>query len=122
MRTSSSATITRVGRASVPALLSWFFTTHTLMVVCYGRGLLSCHPSPRVDMWHNVPGFPAVGWGDRCPRPGWRNGIRGRLKPVCPQGHRGSTPLLGTHLLVPSPPCTPSWPLVDTWTGRSLAL
>jgi hypothetical protein len=30
------------------------------------------------------------------PQPGWRNGIRGRLKPVCPQGHRGSTPLSGT--------------------------
>src|SRR5215207_10468216 len=30
------------------------------------------------------------------PRPGWRNGIRGRLKPVCPKGHRGSTPLSGT--------------------------
>jgi hypothetical protein len=36
------------------------------------------------------------------PRPGWRNGIRGRLKPVCPKGHRGSTPLSGTcHPLLP---------------------
>jgi hypothetical protein len=29
-------------------------------------------------------------------RPGWRKGIRGRLKPVCSQGHGGSTPLPGT--------------------------
>jgi hypothetical protein len=42
------------------------------------------------------------GWLIMSPRPGWRNGIRGRLKPVCPKGHRGSTPLSGTgHLLFP---------------------
>lgn len=31
-------------------------------------------------------------------QPGWRNGIRGRLKPVWPQGRRGSTPLPGTTI------------------------
>jgi hypothetical protein len=36
-------------------------------------------------------------------RPGWRNGIRGRLKPVCPKGHRGSTPLSGTTFALVRP-------------------
>ena len=40
-------------------------------------------------------------WLIMSPRPGWRNGIRGRLKPVCPKGHRGSTPLSGTALSLP---------------------
>ena len=38
-------------------------------------------------MWHDVPRF----------RPGWRNGIRGRLKPVWSKDRRGSTPLPGTE-------------------------
>jgi hypothetical protein len=52
-------------------------------------------------VWHNISGlvvsYPGAEW-HREPQPGWRNGIRGRLKPVCSQGHRGSTPLLGTVL------------------------
>ena len=38
-------------------------------------------------------------WLIMSPTPGWRNGIRGRLKPVCPKGHRGSTPLSGTFVM-----------------------
>ena len=35
------------------------------------------------------------------PRPGWRNGIRGRLKPVCPKGHRVRLPSPARSVLLP---------------------
>ena len=41
--------------------------------------------------------------------PGWRNGIRGRLKPVWAQARRGSNPLPGTAEITRSRPPATSW-------------
>ena len=61
-------------------LLSALVTPDTVASRCYGQP-------------HRGRMFRAFSWGWMpAPLPGWRNGIRGRLKPVCPQGHRVRLP------------------------------